>query len=67
MGASYDGLNRALRRAAARNRNLVLIDWVGMVRRHPGWLSKDGVHVGVAGYRARAAAIARAVKARCAA
>jgi lysophospholipase L1-like esterase len=36
-----------------------------MVRRHPTWLSRDGVHVDVDGYRARAAAIAAAVKTRC--
>jgi lysophospholipase L1-like esterase len=66
VGATYDGLNRALTRAARRHRNLVLVDWVGMVRRHPSWLSEDGVHVSVAGYRARAAAIATAVSARCA-
>jgi lysophospholipase L1-like esterase len=65
VGASYDGLNRTLARAAARHPNLVLVDWVGMVRRNPGWLSRDGVHVSVAGYRARAAAIATAVKTRC--
>jgi lysophospholipase L1-like esterase len=65
VGATYAGFNRALRRAAARHSNLVLVDWVGMVRRHPEWLSDDGVHVGVAGYRARAAAIAAAVSARC--
>jgi lysophospholipase L1-like esterase len=35
-----------------------------MVRRHPG-VSADGVHVGVAGYRARAAAIAGAVAKDC--
>ncbi len=44
----------------------MLVDWVGMVRRHPWWLSDDGVHVSVAGYRARAAAIARAIATRCA-
>jgi lysophospholipase L1-like esterase len=66
VGASYDGMNRALARVAARYSNLVLVDWVKMVRRNPGWLSRDGVHVGVAGYRARAAAIAAAVKTRCA-
>jgi lysophospholipase L1-like esterase len=65
VGATYDGLNRALSRTAARHRNLVLVDWVGMVRRHPEWLSADGVHVGVAGYRARAAAIATAVAREC--
>ena len=66
VGATYDALNRALTRAAARHPSLVLVDWVGMVRRHPGWLSRDGVHVSVAGYRARAAAIAAAVTTRCA-
>ena len=65
VGATYDGFNRALVRAAARYPNLVLVDWVGMVRRHPRWLSGDGVHVGVAGYRARAAAVAAAVRTRC--
>lgn len=66
VGATYAGFNRALARAAARNSNLVLVDWVGMVRRHPRWLSDDGVHVTAAGYRARAAAIAGAVGSRCA-
>jgi lysophospholipase L1-like esterase len=64
-GASYDRLNRALGRAASRHRNLVLVDWVGLVRSHPRWLSDDGVHVSAAGYRARAAAIAAAVRTRC--
>jgi hypothetical protein len=65
VGASYTGLNAALARLAARHRNLVLVDWVGLVRRHPSWLSPDGVHVGVGGYRARAAAIAGAIRNRC--
>ena len=64
-GASYGGLNRALARIAARHSNLVLVEWVKLVRRNPGWLSGDGVHVSAAGYRARAAAIATAVKSRC--
>jgi lysophospholipase L1-like esterase len=66
VGATYDGYNRALARTASRHPQLVLVDWVGMVRRHPTWLSRDGVHVSVEGYRARAAAIASAVKTRCA-
>ena len=49
---TYDGLNGALARAAARHANLVLVDWVGMVQRHPEWLRADGVHVTVEGYRA---------------
>lgn len=64
-GASYDGFNRALVQASRRSPNLVLVDWARMVRRHPGWLSRDGVHVSAEGYRARAAAIATAVKTRC--
>jgi lysophospholipase L1-like esterase len=65
VGATYAGLNRALARAAARHANLVLVDWVGMVRRHPGWLSRDGVHVSAEGYGARARVIAGAVTSRC--
>jgi lysophospholipase L1-like esterase len=65
-GATYDALNQALTRASARHPNLVLVDWVGMVRRHPAWLATDRVHVSAAGYRARAAAIAAAVTTRCA-
>jgi lysophospholipase L1-like esterase len=64
-GATYDRLNRALLRAAARHRNLVVVRWDGLVRRHPAWLAADGVHVAVSGYRARAAAIATAVRTRC--
>jgi lysophospholipase L1-like esterase len=66
VGASYDAMNRALGQIAERRANLVLVDWRKMVRRHPGWLSRDGIHVSVAGYRARATAIAAAVKTRCA-
>ena len=65
VGASYDAINRALARAAARHKNLVLVDWVHLVAAHPWWLAKDGVHVSVAGYKARAAAIATAVATRC--
>jgi lysophospholipase L1-like esterase len=65
-GASYVRLNRALSRSAAQHVNLILVDWASMVRRSPRWLSRDGVHVSVAGYQARAGAIAAAVKTRCA-
>lgn len=65
VGATYAGLNRALTRAAGRNENLILVDWASMVRRNPSWPSDDGVHVGAAGYKARAAAIATAVTTRC--
>jgi lysophospholipase L1-like esterase len=65
VGATYAGMNDALRRSARRNSNLVLVDWVHMVRKHPWWLARDGVHVSSDGYRARAAAIAGAVVDRC--
>jgi lysophospholipase L1-like esterase len=65
LGLTYARLNRTLARAAARHPNLVVVDWVGMVRRHPVWLRGDGVHASSAGYRARAEAIARAVRNRC--
>jgi lysophospholipase L1-like esterase len=66
VGASYDGFNRVLRRVAARHESVVLVDWVGLVRSHPRWLSRDGVHVSPSGYEARASAIARAVRTQCA-
>jgi hypothetical protein len=66
VGTAYDGLNRALARHAAREPNLVLVDWVRMVRRHPRWLTDDGVHVSVTGYRARASAIAGKIRTTCA-
>jgi lysophospholipase L1-like esterase len=66
VGATYAGINLALKRTAARHPNLVLVDWVQMVREHPWWLASDGVHVSVVGYRARAAAIAAAIASRCA-
>ena len=60
-GVSYRGLNRALADEASRRENLRVLNWVRMVRRHPEWLARDGVHVSAAGYRARAKAVARAV------
>jgi lysophospholipase L1-like esterase len=65
VGATYSGLNQALRRTATHHDNLVLVDWVGLVRNHPWWLAEDGVHVSSAGYRARARAIATAVRSGC--
>jgi lysophospholipase L1-like esterase len=63
-GVSYRGYNRVLDQEAERRDNLLLLNWVRMVRRHPDWLADDGVHVSAAGYRARAKAVARAVR-RC--
>ena len=42
-----------------RRDNLRVLNWVRMVRAHPEWLARDGVHVSAAGYRARAKAVAR--------
>lgn len=63
-GVSYRGYNRALADEASRRENLHVLNWVRMVRRHPEWLARDGVHATAAGYRARAKAVARYV-ARC--
>lgn len=62
-GISYDGYNAALRRADRTYRNLSVFDWQGMARAHPEWFGSDGVHPTMAGYRARAAALARLVRA----
>jgi hypothetical protein len=64
-GVSYRGYNRVLARQDERRDNLLVLNWVRMVRRHPEWLADDGVHVSAAGYRARAKAVARLVR-RCA-
>jgi len=63
-GASYAGYNRVLARESARRDNLRIVNWVRMVREHPEWLVGDGVHVNAEGYRARAKAVASAVR-RC--
>jgi lysophospholipase L1-like esterase len=63
-GVSYRGLNRVLAGESERRGNLLVVNWARMVRRHPQWLAPDGVHVSAAGYRARARAVARAVR-RC--
>ncbi|HEY7453807.1 MAG TPA: GDSL-type esterase/lipase family protein [Thermoleophilaceae bacterium] len=59
---SYRGYNRALASEAERRDNLRVVNWVRMVRKHREWLSGDGVHVSAEGYRARAKAVARAVR-----
>jgi hypothetical protein len=63
-GESYAAMNDELRRQAHERSNLVMVDWVRLVRDHPFWLAGDGVHVNAAGYRARARAFARALD-RC--
>lgn len=61
-GISYDGYNAALRSLDARYRSLHVFDWAALARAHPWWFGSDGVHPTNAGYRARAAALARIVK-----
>jgi lysophospholipase L1-like esterase len=63
-GASYAGYNRALAVESRPRENLRVVNWARMVHQHPEWLSGDGVHVNVDGYRARAKAIAQSVR-RC--
>jgi lysophospholipase L1-like esterase len=63
-GVSYRGYNRVLRRDDERRDNLLVLNWVRIVRRHPEWLADDGVHVSAVGYRARARAVGRLVR-RC--
>jgi hypothetical protein len=63
-GVSYRGYNRALEEESSRRDNLRVLNWVRMVRGHQEWLAHDGVHVSAAGYRARAEAVAGAVR-RC--
>jgi lysophospholipase L1-like esterase len=61
---SYRGYNRVLADESSRRDNLRVLNWVRMVRAHSEWLADDGVHVSAEGYRARAKAVARAVR-RC--
>ena len=63
-GASYAGYNRALAVESRPRENLRVVNWARMVHQHPEWLSGDGVHVNVDGYKARARAIAQSVR-RC--
>ena len=61
-GVSYEAYNRVLRRASDRYANFRVFDWTTLARTHPEWFGSDGVHPTAAGYRARAAALARLVK-----
>jgi lysophospholipase L1-like esterase len=64
-GVSYARYNRALRTADRRYANLRVLDWAAMAEAHPGWFGRDGVHPSMAGYRARASAVARLVTEGC--
>ncbi len=61
-GAPDDAFNGVLRDAAAANRRLRLVEWGAMVQDHSDWLAPDGLHGSDAGYRARARAVAAAVR-----
>jgi hypothetical protein len=63
-GRSYSGYNRALVREAKSRDNLIVVDWARIARAHRGWFGPDGVHPVATGYKARAKAVAKAVK-RC--
>jgi hypothetical protein len=62
QGVSYDRLNRVLADLDRRHLSLFVLDWAGMVRRNPGALADDGVHVAVPFYRKRAQALANLAK-----
>ena len=51
-----------LRRAAISYRNFRVFDWQALAKAHPQWFGSDGVHPTAAGYRVRAAALARLIK-----
>ena len=61
-GVSYDGYNAVLRGLDIRYRNLHVFDWAALAAAHREWFGADGVHPNAAGYRARAAGLARIVK-----
>ncbi len=64
-GAAYAGYNRVLAEENRRHRNLRVVKWTRIVRRHSLPLSSDGVHPDANGYQVRAKAIAKEVR-RCA-
>ncbi len=61
-GISYDGYNAVLRGLDIRYRNLHVFNWAALAAAHRSWFGSDGVHPNAAGYKARAAGIARIVK-----
>lgn len=61
-GTAYEEFNRVLRAAAARNRNVRLVEWAEMIDKHPEWLASDGIHGSPDGYAARAEAVVGAMR-----
>jgi lysophospholipase L1-like esterase len=62
-GVSYDGYNNVLRRDARIYESFHVFDWQALARANPRWFGPDGVHPTMTGYRARAAALAKLIKA----
>ena len=62
-GVSYDGFNDVLRELDRDSSGLRVFDWAALAAENPGWFRRDGVHPSAAGYRARAAGVARLAKA----
>ena len=62
-GVSYDGFNDVLRELDRESGGLRIFDWAALAAENPGWFRRDGVHPSAAGYRARAAGVARLAKA----
>jgi lysophospholipase L1-like esterase len=61
-GISYNGYNAVLRGLDIRYRNLHVFDWSRLAAANPEWFGSDGVHPNAAGYKARAAGLARIVR-----
>ena len=61
--AAGEGFNAVLRELDRRSGVLRVFDWAALARAHPAWFGPDGVHSTAAGYRARAAGVARLARA----
>jgi lysophospholipase L1-like esterase len=59
QNANMQSWTKALTQACTRHPNMRVYDWASEVKDE--WFSKDGIHPGSAGYRERAARIARAL------
>lgn len=55
--------NHLLAAAAAQHPNMTVDDWASVVRWHPDWFQRDGIHYTAAGYAERATQIAQAARA----
>jgi hypothetical protein len=62
-GPGFEAINAVLADEAAARPNLLVVDWNSLVAANQHWLVPDHVHVYADGNRARAAAVAAAVRA----